>query len=58
VNELPIGQKKFINLARHLRPAYVRVGGTSADCLIFDQIQVSKYMGPSSDAFKIFPSLL
>ncbi|KAH0947164.1 hypothetical protein HN011_010484 [Eciton burchellii] len=42
VNELPIGQKKFINLARHLRPAYVRVGGTSADCLIFDQNQAQK----------------
>ncbi|XP_029166615.1 heparanase-like [Nylanderia fulva] len=40
MNELPVRQEKFINLARHLSPAYVRVGGTSADCLIFDQDQI------------------
>lgn len=40
MNELPVEQKKFINLGRHLSPAYVRVGGTSADCLIFDQNSV------------------
>lgn len=40
MNELPVGEKKFVNLARHLSPAYVRVGGTSADCLIFVQDQV------------------
>ncbi|XP_011341385.2 heparanase isoform X2 [Ooceraea biroi] len=39
MNELPVGQEKFINLARHLSPAYVRVGGTAADCLTFDQNQ-------------------
>lgn len=41
MDKLPVRQEKFINLARHLSPAYVRVGGTSADCLIFDQDQVS-----------------
>jgi len=40
MNELPVGQQKFINLAHHLSPAYVRVGGTSADCLTFVQDQV------------------
>lgn len=40
MNELPVKQEKFINLARHLSPAYVRVGGTSADCLIFDENQI------------------
>jgi len=40
MNELPVRQEKFINLARHLSPAYVRVGGTSADCLTFVQNQV------------------
>ncbi|GAB1860011.1 Heparanase [Camponotus japonicus] len=40
MNELPVKQEKFINLGRHLSPAYVRVGGTSADCLIFDQNQI------------------
>ncbi|XP_012257600.2 heparanase-like [Athalia rosae] len=34
---LPINDKRFINLARHLSPAYVRVGGTAADCLVFNQ---------------------
>ncbi|XP_011155752.1 heparanase isoform X1 [Solenopsis invicta] len=42
MDELPIGQEKFINLARHLSPAYVRVGGTSADCLIFVQNQMEQ----------------
>lgn len=37
MNKLPVEQEKFINLGRHLSPAYVRVGGTAADCLIFDQ---------------------
>lgn len=40
MDKLPVRQEKFINLARHLSPAYVRVGGTSADCLIFDQDQI------------------
>lgn len=44
MNELPVEQEKFINLGRHLSPAYVRVGGTSADCLTFDQNQVCKYV--------------
>lgn len=33
----PILNRKFINLASHLAPAYVRIGGTSADCLYFNQ---------------------
>ncbi|XP_033209706.1 heparanase-like isoform X2 [Belonocnema kinseyi] len=37
MKELPISDKKFINLASHLRPAYVRIGGTAADCLFFDE---------------------
>ncbi|XP_028049551.1 heparanase [Monomorium pharaonis] len=40
--ELPTGQKKFINLAHHLSPAYVRVGGTSADCLTFIRDQMEQ----------------
>lgn len=35
---LPIVNEKFMNLARHLAPAYVRIGGTSADCLFFNQV--------------------
>ncbi|XP_018393336.1 PREDICTED: heparanase-like [Cyphomyrmex costatus] len=42
MDDLPIGQQKFINLARHLSPAFVRVGGTSADCLIFVQNQMEQ----------------
>ncbi|XP_018313598.1 heparanase isoform X1 [Mycetomoellerius zeteki] len=42
MNELPIGQQKFIDLARHLSPAYVRIGGTSADCLTFVQDQMEQ----------------
>ncbi|KAK1125195.1 hypothetical protein K0M31_006535 [Melipona bicolor] len=37
MKSLPIKDNKFINLARHLAPAYVRIGGTSADCLHFNQ---------------------
>ncbi|XP_051160094.1 heparanase-like [Leptopilina boulardi] len=37
MNNLPISNKKLINLARHLSPAYVRYGGTSADCLFFNE---------------------
>nr|XP_034193899.1 heparanase-like [Osmia lignaria]XP_034193900.1 heparanase-like [Osmia lignaria] len=37
MKRLPIVNEKFINLARHLAPAYVRIGGTSADCLFFNQ---------------------
>ncbi|XP_076678139.1 heparanase [Andrena cerasifolii] len=37
MSSLPITNEKFVNLARHLAPAYVRVGGTSADCLHFNQ---------------------
>ncbi|XP_017762991.1 PREDICTED: heparanase-like [Eufriesea mexicana] len=37
MKSLPIKNSKFINLARHLAPAYVRIGGTSADCLYFNQ---------------------
>lgn len=38
MKNLPVNDKRFIDLARHLSPAYVRVGGTSADCLFFDQV--------------------
>ncbi|XP_014487586.1 PREDICTED: heparanase-like isoform X2 [Dinoponera quadriceps] len=41
INELPLRNKKFINLSQHLSPAYVRIGGTSADCLIFNQAKQS-----------------
>lgn len=37
MNEFPVRHEEFINLGRHLSPAYVRVGGTSADCLTFDR---------------------
>nr|XP_012153351.1 PREDICTED: heparanase-like [Megachile rotundata] len=37
MEDLPITNEKFINLAHHLSPAYVRVGGTSADCLHFNK---------------------
>ncbi|KAH0558088.1 heparanase-like [Cotesia glomerata] len=33
----PVKKDKFVNLARYLSPAFVRVGGTSADCLFFDE---------------------
>lgn len=38
ISSLPIRNEKFVNLARHLAPAYVRVGGTSADCLYINQV--------------------
>lgn len=38
ITTLPIKNEKFINLARNLAPAYVRIGGTSADCLYFKQV--------------------
>ncbi|XP_051162971.1 heparanase-like [Leptopilina boulardi] len=37
MKKFPLLEKKFINLARHLSPAYVRIGGTSADCLYFNE---------------------
>ncbi|XP_058808410.1 heparanase-like [Phymastichus coffea] len=37
LSNVPINNKKFMNLARHLSPAFVRIGGTSADCLFFNQ---------------------
>ncbi|CAL7938471.1 unnamed protein product [Xylocopa violacea] len=37
IKNLPIKNNKFINLARHLAPAYIRIGGTSADCLYFNE---------------------
>ncbi|XP_043601188.1 heparanase-like [Bombus pyrosoma] len=40
MKSLPIKDSKFINLARLLGPAYVRVGGTSADCLHFNQTKI------------------
>jgi len=38
MNKLPISDERFINLARLLSPAYVRIGGTSADCLFFNEV--------------------
>lgn len=38
IEELPIADERFINLARHLNPAFIRIGGTSADCLFFNQV--------------------
>lgn len=38
MEELPIADERFINLARHLNPAFIRIGGTSADCLFFNQV--------------------
>lgn len=35
---LPIENEKFVNLTRHLKPAYIRIGGTAADCLNFNQV--------------------
>lgn len=43
MKSLPIKDSKFINLARLLGPAYVRVGGTSADCLYFNQVGILFY---------------
>ncbi|KAK2575304.1 hypothetical protein KPH14_008153 [Odynerus spinipes] len=37
MKELPIMDERFINLVRHLKPAFVRVGGTAADCLFFEK---------------------
>ncbi|XP_076631282.1 heparanase isoform X1 [Colletes latitarsis] len=37
IENLPIKNEKFINLAQHLAPAYVRIGGTSSDCLYFNK---------------------
>lgn len=42
MKSLPISQQKFVNLARHLIPAYVRFGGTAADCLYFKQVLIEK----------------
>ncbi|XP_034949969.1 heparanase-like [Chelonus insularis] len=33
----PVKNDMFANLARHLSPAFVRIGGTSADCLFFNK---------------------
>lgn len=35
--KMPINNEGFINLTKHLSPAFVRVGGTAADCLFFKQ---------------------
>lgn len=35
---LPIKNEKLINLGYHLKPAYIRIGGTAADCLYFKQV--------------------
>lgn len=39
MSALPIRNKKLIKLARQLSPAYVRYGGTSADCLYFNEVR-------------------
>ncbi|XP_015439396.1 PREDICTED: heparanase-like [Dufourea novaeangliae] len=49
MKNLPIENEKFITLARHLAPAYVRIGGTSSDCLFFNQtmqISTEKQISP------------
>ncbi|XP_032688357.1 heparanase-like isoform X2 [Odontomachus brunneus] len=43
MNELPLKHEKFINLGQHLSPAYIRIGGTSADCLIFNKQMQQSY---------------
>lgn len=42
IKNLPIKNNKFINLAQYLAPAYIRIGGTSADCLYFNQTIISE----------------
>ncbi|XP_063988743.1 heparanase-like [Diachasmimorpha longicaudata] len=37
MKNFPIHDERFVNLARHLSPAFVRIGGTSADCLLFNE---------------------
>lgn len=39
-DQLPILNETFTILAGHLAPAFVRVGGTSADCLYFNQVRL------------------
>lgn len=34
----PLKDQRFINLAKYLSPAYVRIGGTAADCLYFNEV--------------------
>lgn len=36
--KLPINNDKFLNLGYHLKPSYIRIGGTAADCLYFNQV--------------------
>lgn len=38
MEKLPIADERFINLAQHLKPAFIRIGGTSADCLFFQKV--------------------
>jgi len=38
MDKLLISDEWFINLARHLSPAYIRIGGTAAECLFFNEI--------------------
>ncbi|XP_015112994.1 heparanase [Diachasma alloeum] len=40
MKNFPINDERFVNLARHLSPAFVRIGGTSADCLFFNETVV------------------
>ncbi|XP_057339841.1 heparanase-like [Microplitis mediator] len=37
MDKFPVKNDTFVNLARYLSPAFVRVGGTSADCIFFNQ---------------------
>lgn len=50
MKEFPIANEHFIILARHLSPAYVRFGGTSADCLYFNQTSYN-YDRPTENLF-------
>ncbi|KAG7200881.1 hypothetical protein KM043_003244 [Ampulex compressa] len=45
MQHLPVFVERFIDLARHLSPAYVRLGGTSADCLYFNKTALGIYEG-------------
>ncbi|KAI4503009.1 hypothetical protein M0802_002053 [Mischocyttarus mexicanus] len=41
MKELPLMDERFINLTRNLKPAFVRIGGTSADCLFFNKTRTT-----------------
>lgn len=43
MKNFPVRDERFINLAHHLSPAFFRVGGTSADCLFFNETIPNKF---------------